>query len=47
MRVQVIGSRGQLGTDMLEALAGLAENSVLGLDIPEIDITYPHYVELV
>ncbi|MDQ5973730.1 MAG: dTDP-4-dehydrorhamnose reductase [Actinomycetota bacterium] len=43
----MIGSRGQLGSDLLEALAGRAENAVLGLDLPDIDITDPQSVELV
>lgn len=39
MRVLVIGDRGQLGTDVAEALGRNAEVTILGVDYPEIDIT--------
>ena len=47
MRVLVIGSNGQLGTDLVEALDQRHAVGVLGLDLPEIDITDPQSVELV
>ncbi len=47
MRVLVIGSAGQLGTDLLEILADHHGLAVLGLDLPDIDITDPVSVELV
>lgn len=37
MRWLVLGSRGQLGTDLMEVLG----DSAVGLDLPEIDITDP------
>jgi dTDP-4-dehydrorhamnose reductase len=36
MKVMVVGSRGMLGTDLMEALAS---HHLLGLDLPEMDIT--------
>ena len=47
MRVLVIGSRGQLGSDLIEILADHHGLAVLGLDLPDIDITDPVSVELV
>ncbi len=39
MRILVTGARGQLGVELLRSLAPLGE--VLGLDLPELDITQP------
>ena len=47
MRVLVIGSNGQLGTDLVELLSEHHGLAVLGLDLPDIDITDPMSVELV
>jgi dTDP-4-dehydrorhamnose reductase len=47
MRVLVIGSNGQLGTDLVEVLHEHHGLAVLGLDLPDIDITDPLSVELV
>jgi len=47
MRALVIGSRGQLGSDLIEVLGTQPEHAVLGLDLPEIDITDPQSVSLV
>lgn len=47
MRVLVIGSRGQLGSDLVEVLQEHHGLAVLGLDLPEIDITEAASVELV
>jgi dTDP-4-dehydrorhamnose reductase len=47
VRVLVIGSNGQLGSDLLEVLHERHGLAVLGLDLPEIDITDPQSVELV
>lgn len=47
MRVLVIGSGGQLGSDLIEILADHHGLAVLGLDLPDIDITDPVSVELV
>jgi dTDP-4-dehydrorhamnose reductase len=47
MRVLVIGSNGQLGTDLVEVLQEHHGLAVLGLDLPDIDITDPLSVELV
>lgn len=48
MRALVIGSRGQLGSDLVGVLQGRNETAVLGLDLPDMaDITDPASVELV
>ena len=47
MRVLVIGSSGQLGTDLIEVLGRNAGLAVLGVDLPDIDITDPQSTELV
>lgn len=47
MRALVIGSNGQLGTDLAELLSGRAGTAMLALDLPDIDITDPQSVELV
>lgn len=47
MRVLVIGSNGQLGTDLVELLSLQHGLAVLGVDLPDIDITDPQSVELV
>jgi dTDP-4-dehydrorhamnose reductase len=47
MRVLVIGAAGQLGNDVVDALAQNSSLAVLGIDLPEIDITDPDSVELV
>ncbi len=47
MRVLVIGSSGQLGTDLIEVLGRNAGLAVLGVDLPDIDITDQQSVELV
>jgi dTDP-4-dehydrorhamnose reductase len=47
VRVLVIGSNGQLGSDLLDVLHERHGLAVLGLDLPEIDITDPMSVELV
>ncbi len=47
MRVLVIGSNGQLGSDLVETLQQNRGLAVLGLDLPDIDITDPVSVELV
>ena len=47
MRVLVIGSNGQLGTDLVEVLESHHGLAVLGLDLPDIDITDPQSVDLV
>jgi len=47
MRVLVIGSNGQLGTDLVEVLNEHHGLAVLGLDLPDIDITDPQSVDLV
>ncbi len=39
MRVLVVGSRGQLGTDLMLLLAQRPEDVAVGLDMPDIDIT--------
>lgn len=36
MKIMVVGSRGMLGTDLMQALAS---HNLLGLDLPEMDIT--------
>ncbi len=46
MRVLVIGSKGQLGSDLIEVLQVNRGLAILGLDLPEIDITDPLSVEL-
>ncbi len=40
MRILIVGSRGQLGSDLVE-LIDATSDSVLGLDLPDIDITDP------
>jgi dTDP-4-dehydrorhamnose reductase len=47
MRVLVIGSKGQLGTDLLEVLDEHHGLAVLGVDLPEIDITDDASVDLI
>jgi dTDP-4-dehydrorhamnose reductase len=47
MRVLVIGANGQLGTDLVEVLSENRSLAILGIDLPEIDITDPASVELV
>lgn len=47
MRVLVTGSSGQLGSDLVELLDARSGSAVLGLDLPDIDITDPQSVELV
>lgn len=39
MRILVTGSRGQLGTEVMELLGGQDHHEVLGLDLPEHDLT--------
>lgn len=39
MRVLVTGSKGQLGTELIALLAGDDHHEVLGLDLPEHDLT--------
>jgi dTDP-4-dehydrorhamnose reductase len=47
MTVTVLGSRGMLGSDLVPALTG-AGYRVIGLDLPEFDITNPnHQLEMV
>ncbi len=45
MRALVIGSRGQLGTDLMEVLERRGDVAVTGVDFPEIDITDADAVE--
>ena len=47
MRVLVIGSHGQLGTDLIEVLERNAGLAILGVDRDDVDITDPQSVELV
>jgi dTDP-4-dehydrorhamnose reductase len=47
MRVLVIGSSGQLGSDVIDCLESRRGLAVLGIDLPDIDITDPSSVELV
>ena len=47
MRVLVVGAAGQLGRDVVDVLAENSSLAVLGIDLPEIDITDPQSVELV
>jgi dTDP-4-dehydrorhamnose reductase len=47
MRVLVVGAAGQLGRDVVDVLARNSSLAVLGIDLPEIDITDPESVELV
>ena len=44
MRVLVVGSRGQLGSDLAEVVASRDGDEVLALDLPGIDITDPSSV---
>ncbi|MFZ4517522.1 MAG: dTDP-4-dehydrorhamnose reductase [Microthrixaceae bacterium] len=39
MRILVTGSRGQLGTELMERLGAAAHHEVLGVDLPEVDLT--------
>lgn len=39
MRIIVTGSRGQLGTELMELLGAQDQHEVLGLDLPEHDLT--------
>ena len=47
MRVLVVGAAGQLGRDVVDVLSENSSLAVLGIDLPEIDITDPMSVELV
>jgi dTDP-4-dehydrorhamnose reductase len=47
MRVLVVGAAGQLGRDVVDVLSLNSSLAVLGIDLPEIDITDPMSVELV
>ncbi len=47
MRVLVVGSRGQLGSDLTEVIADRREVDVLAVDLPDIDITDPASVRRV
>lgn len=39
MRILVTGARGQLGTELVELLAAGSHHEVLGVDLPEVDLT--------
>lgn len=39
MRILVTGSRGQLGTEVMELLGAMDHHEVLGLDLPDHDLT--------
>ncbi len=39
MRILVTGARGQLGTELMELLGAQDHHEVLGLDLPEHDLT--------
>lgn len=39
MRILVTGSNGQLGTEIMDLLAGADHHDVLGVDLPEVDLT--------
>lgn len=39
MRILVTGSRGQLGTELMERLEAAPHHEVLGVDLPECDLT--------
>ncbi|MBM3661615.1 MAG: dTDP-4-dehydrorhamnose reductase [Actinobacteria bacterium] len=39
MRILVTGSRGQLGTELSEQLGRASEHELLGVDLPEVDLT--------
>lgn len=39
MRILVTGSRGQLGTELMERLEAAPQHEVLGVDLPEVDLT--------
>jgi dTDP-4-dehydrorhamnose reductase len=47
MRVLVLGAAGQLGSDVVDVLSENSSLAVLGIDLPEIDITDPDSVGLV
>lgn len=47
MRVLVIGNRGQLGSDVVEVLERNHSLAILGIDVPDIDISDPESCELV
>lgn len=38
MKILIVGSRGQLGSKLLEILGAAPENDVVGADLPELDI---------
>lgn len=44
MRILVTGSRGQLGTEIMELLGDQSQHEVLGLDLPEHDLTNRDHV---
>ena len=44
MRVLVTGSNGQLGTELVDLYAGRDGDEVLGVDLPNVDITNPESV---
>jgi len=47
MRVLVVGAAGQLGTDLVEVLRLAPGDEVVGIDLPDIDITDPDSVRRV
>ncbi len=44
MRVLVTGANGQLGTELVDLYAGRSGDDVLGIDLPDLDITSPDSV---
>ncbi|MEC9213237.1 MAG: sugar nucleotide-binding protein, partial [Actinomycetota bacterium] len=44
MRVLVTGANGQLGTELVNLYAGRDGDEVLGVDLPNVDITDPQSV---
>ena len=44
MRVLVTGANGQLGTELVDLYAGRDVDEVLGVDLPNVDITDPQSV---
>ena len=44
MRVLVTGANGQLGTELVDLYAGRDGDEVLGVDLPNVDITDPESV---